>query len=70
MPKVDDTVQVSLIIRGETRAFWQTSATIASVSGGAIVLDGFDRPVATTVGELRSAGLNRWNLVWEIRTRP
>lgn len=70
MPKVDDTVQVSLVMRGEPRAFWQTSATIASISGDAVVIDGFDRPVATTVSELRPAGGNRWNLVWEVRARP
>lgn len=70
MPKVDDTVQVSLMMRGETRAFWQTSATIASVSGGVVVIDGFDRPVTVTLGELRPVGGNRWSLVWEIRTRP
>lgn len=70
MPKVDDTVQVSLIMRGDVRPFWQTTATIASVSGGAVVLDGFDRPVSTMAGELSPAGVNRWNLVWEIRTRP
>lgn len=70
MPKVNDTVQVSLVMRGDTRSFWQTSATIASVSGGAVVLDGFDRQVVTTVGELKPAGANRWNLAWEIRTRP
>lgn len=70
MPKVDDTVQVSLMMRGERRAFWQTSATIASISGDVVMLDGFDRPVATLRGELRPAGARRWNLVWEIRARP
>jgi hypothetical protein len=70
MPRVDDTVQVSLTIRGEARAFWQTSATIASISGDVVVMDGFDRPVAALCGDLRPAGANRWNLVWEIRARP
>lgn len=70
MPKVDDAVQVSLVMRGEARAFWQTTGTIASVSGDAVVIDGFDRPVSATAGELRPAGAKRWNLVWEIRTRP
>lgn len=70
MPKVDDTVQVSLMMRGEPRAFWQTSATIASISGDVVMLDGFDRPVATLRGELKPAGAHRWNLVWEIRARP
>ncbi|MDQ8028291.1 MAG: hypothetical protein REJ23_06165 [Brevundimonas sp.] len=70
MPKTDDTIQVSLIIRGEKRAFWQTTATIASVRGSDVVMDGFDRPVTTSIGELKPAGANRWNLVWEIRTRP
>lgn len=70
MPKTDDTVQVSLMIRGEMRAFWQTTVTIASVGGGDVVMDGFDRPVTTPISELKPAGANRWNLVWEIRTRP
>lgn len=70
MPQVNDTVQVSLVMRGEARPFWQTSATISSISGSAILLDGFDRPVTTTAGELRAAGARRWALLWEIRARP
>lgn len=63
-------VQVNRVRRGDTRSFWRTSATIASVSCGAVVLDGFDRQVVTTMGELKPAGANRWILAWEIRTRP
>lgn len=39
-------------------------------SGGGVVLDGFDRPVCTTAGALRPAGVNRRNLVRDIRARP
>ena len=70
MPEVNDTVQISFVMRGDNRPFWQTSTTISSVSGAGIVLDGFDRQVTSTVGELKAAGPRRWTLAWEIRTRP
>jgi hypothetical protein len=70
MPKINDTVQISLTMRGDTRPFWQTSGTITSVAAGLVAFDGFDRPITTTVSELKPAGANRWNLAWEIRTRP
>ncbi len=70
MPQVNDTVQITLVMRGDARPFWQTNATISAVVGGAVVLEGFDREVTTTVAELKPAGIRRWNLAWEIRTRP
>lgn len=70
MPQVNDTVQVTLAMRGDPRPFWQTTATISSVSRDGVVLDGFDRQIVTTPGELKPSGRNRWSLAWEIRTRP
>jgi hypothetical protein len=68
-PQVDDAVQIRFSRRGQG-PFWQTNVTIASVSGGAVVLDGFDRPVSAEASELKRFGPGRWTLDWEIRGRP
>lgn len=70
MPKVNDTVRIRLSMRAASGPFWQTNATIAAVSAQIVVLDGFDRQVTTTVGELKRSGPDQWTLDWEIRTRP
>ena len=70
MPEINDTVHIRFSMRAGGGPFWQTNATIASVGSAGVVLDGFDRPVTTTPGELKAAGPRRWILDWEIRTRP
>jgi hypothetical protein len=70
MPKTNDVVQVRFSMRAAGGPFWQTNATVASVSGGSVVLDGFDREVTAARSELKPAGPNRWTVDWEIRTRP
>ncbi|CAN5251807.1 hypothetical protein BH10PSE1_BH10PSE1_22520 [soil metagenome] len=70
MPQARDTVRIRFSMKAAGGPFWQTNATIASVSGRTVVLDGFDREVTTTVGELKRAGPRQWTLDWEIRTRP
>ena len=70
MPDINDTVHVRFSMRGGGGPFWQTNATIASVSQGQAVLDGFDRQVTAALSELKPAGTRRWTLDWEIRTRP
>ena len=70
MPDVNDTVHIRFSMRAGGGPFWQTNATIASVSQGLVVLDGFDRQVTATISELKQAGARRWTLDWEIRTRP
>lgn len=69
-PKPDDTVHLRLSMRHGGGPFWQTNATIASVSDRTVVLDGFDRQVSASVTELKPSGDSRWTLDWEIRTRP
>jgi hypothetical protein len=69
-PQANDTVQLRLSMRNDGGPFWQTNTTIASVSGRAVVIDGFDRQVTASVTELKPAGAGRWTLDWEIRTRP
>lgn len=70
MPQAKDTVRIRFSMRAAGGPFWQTNATIASVHDKTVVLDGFDREVTTTTGELRRSGPNQWVLDWEIRTRP
>ena len=70
MPQVNDTMHVRFSMRASGGPFWQTNATVASVSGKTVVLDGFDRQTTAAVSELKPAGPNRWMLDWEIRTRP
>ncbi len=70
MPKANDTVHLRLSMRASSGPFWQTNATIASVSGRTVVLDGFDRQVSASITELKPEGPGRWLLDWEIRTRP
>lgn len=70
MPKINDTVRLRLSMRAGGGPFWQTNATVASVSGRAVVLDGFDRQVTASITELKPAGAGSWTLDWEIRTRP
>lgn len=50
--------------------FWQTNAAAASVSGGSVVVDGFDREVTAARCGLKPAGPNRLTVNGEIRTRP
>jgi len=69
MPQVNDAVHIRFSMRG-AGPFWQTNVTIASVSGGVVVMDGFDRPVSAAVSELKKQGPGRWAVDWEIRTRP
>ncbi|MBD3837911.1 hypothetical protein [Brevundimonas sp.] len=68
-PQVDETVQIRFSRRGHG-PFWQTNVTIAAVTSGTVVLDGFDRPVSAEVSELKRFGPGRWTLDWEIRGRP
>lgn len=70
MPQINDTVRIRFSMRGSGGPFWQTNATVSAVSGSSVSLEGFDRDVVTTVGELKPAGAARWTLDWEIRTRP
>jgi len=70
MAKVNDTVHIRFSMRGEGGPFWQTNAVVASISGSALVLDGFDRPAPASVSELKPAGPGRWVLDWEVRRRP
>ncbi|MND89358.1 hypothetical protein [uncultured Brevundimonas sp.] len=70
MPQVNDTVHIRLSIRGVAGPFWQTNATIASVSGTSLLLDGFDRQVPAVKSELKAAGPGRWTLDWEVKRRP
>jgi len=70
MPDINDTVHVRFSMRAGGGPFWQTNATVASVSHGQAVLDGFDRQVIAALSELKPAGSRRWILDWEIRTRP
>lgn len=70
MPQVNDTVHIRFSMRAAGGPFWQTNATVASISGKTVLLDGFDRQAPAAVSELKPAGPNRWTLDWEIRTRP
>lgn len=70
MPEVNDTVHIRFSMRGMGGPFWQTNATIASVSQGSVLLDGLDRQVSAAVTELKRFGANRWTLDWEVRGRP
>lgn len=70
MPKTNDTVHIRFSMRNGGGPFWQTNATIASVSGRTVVLDGFDREVSASITELKREGPGRWLLDWEIKTRP
>jgi hypothetical protein len=70
MPKVNDTVHLRFSMRGEGGPFWQTNAVVASRSGSALLLDGFDRQAPASVSELKPAGPGRWVLDWEVRRRP
>jgi len=70
MPQVNDTVHLRFSMRAGGGPFWQTNTTIASVSGGKVLLDGLDRQVPAAVSELKRAGPNRWTVDWEVRTRP
>lgn len=69
-PAANDTVHIRLAMRNDGGPFWQTNAVIASVSGRAVVLDGFDRQVTASTTELKPMGPGRWSLDWEIKTRP
>jgi hypothetical protein len=69
-PQPNDSVHIRLSMRHDGGAFWQTNATIASVAGRTVVLDGFDRQVTASVTELKPFGPGRWSLDWEIKTRP
>ncbi|WP_421729022.1 hypothetical protein [Brevundimonas sp.] len=70
MPQPNDTVHIRFSMGRGAGPFWQTNATIASISGRTVVLDGFDREVTTSVAELKREGPGRWLLDWEIKTRP
>ena len=70
MPKINDTVHIRFAMRNAGGPFWQTNATIASVAGKTVTLDGFDREVTAYITELKREGPGRWLLDWEIRTRP
>lgn len=70
MPKTNDTVHIRFSMRNAGGPFWQTNATIASISGRTVTLDGFDREVTASLTELKPEGPGRWLLDWEIRTRP
>lgn len=37
MPKVNDTVHIRFSMRGDSAPFWQTNATVASVSGASLL---------------------------------
>ncbi|MFN4040166.1 MAG: hypothetical protein ACK4I0_00725 [Brevundimonas sp.] len=52
MPKTNDGVQVRVSVRAGGGPFWQTNATVASVSGGSVIVDGFDRVVTAARSEL------------------
>ena len=70
MPQVNDTVHIRFLMRGLSGPVWQTNATVASVSGTALLLDGLDRQAPALTSELKRAGPGRWTLDWEIRRRP
>lgn len=70
MPKVNDTVHIRFSMRGMSGPFWQTNATVASVSGTSLLLDGLDRQVPAVVSKLKREGDGRWTLDWEVRRRP
>jgi hypothetical protein len=70
MPKVNDTVHIRFSMRGMSGPFWQTNATVASVSGTSLLLDGLDRQVPAAASELKRTGPGRWTLDWEVRPRP
>ncbi|MFK0299605.1 hypothetical protein ACIQTU_10340 [Brevundimonas sp. NPDC090276] len=52
MPQVNDTVHIRFSMRGMSGPFWQTNATIASVNGTSLLLDGLDRQVPAVASEL------------------
>ena len=70
MPEVNDTVHIRFSMRGDSAPFWQTNATVASVSGASLLLDGLDRQVPAAASDLKSVGEGRWMLDWEVRRRP
>lgn len=70
MPQVNDTVHIRFSMQGMSGPFWQTNATVASISGTSLLLDGLDRQVPAVVSELKRAGPRRWTLDWEVRRRP
>lgn len=70
MPKVNDTVHIRFLMRGMSGPFWQTNATVASMSGNALLSDGLDCQVPAVISELKPGGTGRWTLDWEVRRRP
>ena len=50
MPQINDMVHIRFSLRCLGGPFWQTNATIASVSQGVALLDGLDRQVPAEIG--------------------